>query len=273
MYVDSHCHVDRYTRPTDVLDAAQRARVVTVAVTETPSGFQELVAKAGRRPLLRVALGLHPLRAGRISPLELSLFSRLLERTDYVGEVGLDFSRQGRSTRARQIEVFERVLSEPAIRRKVLTVHSRGAEADVIARLRDARVTAVLHWYSGPLKHLDTALDAGFWFSVNPAMLASKNGQRILAALPHHRVLTETDGPYTRHEGRRSAPRDVPALVKALASVWQSDIEETRERLFSNMAAAYLATQAHRGSENPLPVAVDSDATGDGRTPSVAGWL
>ena len=45
--------------------------------------------------MLRVALGLHPLRVGTLSRiLELTLFRRMLSRTDYVGEVGLDSHRK-----------------------------------------------------------------------------------------------------------------------------------------------------------------------------------
>ena len=70
-----------------------------------------------------------------------------------------------------QVKLFERLLSQPRIRAKVLTVHSRGAENETIQRLADAGVTAILHWYSGALKYIDTAAAAGLWFSVNPAIL------------------------------------------------------------------------------------------------------
>jgi len=246
VYVDAHCHIDRYPQPSAVLAAAERARVVTVAVTETPSTFQALLVKTRQRRMVRVALGLHPLRAGSLSALELSLFSRMLDSTDYVGEVGLDFSPAGTMTRERQIEAFEHVLAQPGIQAKLLTVHSRRAEADVITRLRDASVTAVLHWYSGPLKQLRAGLDAGFWFSVNPAMLASKNGRRIIAELPRDRVLTETDGPYTRHLGRPAAPHDLPDLITQLASFWRVDREETRALVFANMTHAYRAATSGR---------------------------
>ena len=244
MYVDSHCHIDRYPRPTEVLDAAELARVVTVAVTETPSAFQALTVKAGRRPMLRVAVGLHPMRAARISRHELMLFTRMLQRTDYVGEVGLDFSPQGRPTRARQVEIFEHILAEPDIHAKILTVHSRGAKGDTIRLLIDAHAHAILHWYSGALKHLDAALGAGMWFSVNTSMLSSRNGQRILAALPPERVVTETDGSYTRQLGRPNDPSTVPALVAALAALWNEDPELTRARLFDNMARLYRTATA-----------------------------
>lgn len=244
-YIDAHCHIDRYPRPSDVLDAAARTRVVTIAVTETPAGFQALTVKAGRRPMLRVALGLHPLRAARVSRHELLLFSRLLERTDYIGEIGLDFSPQGNPSRQRQIEVFEQVLEAPGIDRKVLTVHSRRAEDATVGLLADRGAHAILHWYSGALKPLHRALDAGMWFSVNSAMLRTRNGQRILAALPRERVLTETDGPYTRQQGRPSDPSTIPMLVEALAEFWKEEPEATRQRLYDNMAALHAAATGH----------------------------
>lgn len=235
-YVDTHCHIDRYAHPLEVLKQAEASNVVTVAVTEVPSDFQRLSLQLGRRRLTRVALGFHPLRAAAATPLEQALFTRLLDRADYVGEVGLDGSREGRDTLRGQVKLFEHLLSQPRIKTKVLTVHSRGAEAETIERLRQARVTAILHWYSGALKHIDTALDAGLWFSVNAAMLRSQNGQRIVAALPRERVVTETDGPFAKLGGRPSEPQDIPAIVTGLARHWDETPEQVRDRIHSNMA-------------------------------------
>jgi TatD DNase family protein len=243
-YVDAHVHIDRYPAPAKVLAAAERSNVVVIAVTERPSDFQSLSLLAGRRGLVRVALGLHPLRAARLGRLDLSLFDRLLARADYVGEVGLDGSRDGRPMLPAQRRIFEHVLAHPNIRQKVLSVHSRRAEAETVQMLADARVTAMLHWYSGPLKHLEAALSAGLWFSVNPAMLRSQNGRRILAALPPDRVVTETDGPYTTTDGRPSAPADVPALVEALARIWGEEPEAAAGLVFRNMAS--IRAQAQR---------------------------
>jgi TatD DNase family protein len=230
-YVDTHCHLDRYPRPLDVLSAATRADVTIVAVTDLPSAYQALAVKLGRREGVLPALGLHPLQAQRASPLELSLFQRLLGRTEFVGEVGLDFSREGQASRRRQVQVFETILAHSAIRSKVLTVHSRQAEGETIERLAAARVAAVLHWYSGPAKHIDHALDAGMCFSVNPAMLRSPTGSRVLAAVPPDRILVETDGPYVKLAGRRVGPGDVPDVVGALAERWGMTPTEAAQRI------------------------------------------
>jgi TatD DNase family protein len=175
--------------------------------------------------------------------MELALFTQLLDQAEYVGEVGLDGSRAGRDTLRAQVKVFEHLLQQPRIKNKVLTVHSRGAELDTIERLAAAGVTAILHWYSGPLKHIDAAVAAGLWFSVNPAMLRSQNGQRIVVALPKERVVTETDGPYSKLGGRPSEPKDIPAVVAGLARMWGEDAEQARAQVFENMAAIAAAAR------------------------------
>jgi TatD DNase family protein len=204
-------------------------------VTELPSRFQLLQTQVRGREWVRVALGFHPLVRVRDVDHELALFTRLLKRTDYVGEVGLDRSEQGRDTYARQRDIFERILALHEIRTKVLTVHSRRAEKDTIALLSSAGVTAILHWYSGPLREIDHALAAGLYFSVNSAMLRSNNGRRIVASLPRERVVTETDAPYTKVRGRASEPRDVPAIVAELARLWAIEPDEARDAIFATM--------------------------------------
>lgn len=250
-FVDSHCHVDRYPHALEVLASAEARKVVTVAVTETPSSFQRLALRLGKRQLIRPALGIHPLRAASLGPLELSLFATQLGRVDYVGEVGLDGSREGSATLGAQIRVFEEILTMAGIRRKVLTVHSRGAAKEVIDRLAQAQVTAILHWFSGSVRLVDEALEAGLFFSVNPTMLQSKNGQRIIAAIPDGRIVTETDGPYTRFGGRVAQPGDVPALVTQLASFRGTDRSFLRAQIATNMASA--RTQADSQTARLLP--------------------
>lgn len=239
MFVDAHVHLDRFPRPPEVLAAADAAGVVCVAVTETPKDFELLAARVGRRRSVRVALGAHPMHAARLGGDQLRQFSRLLAHVDYVGEIGLDGSREGRVSLPAQRRVLEHVLSTPGIAGKVLSVHSRGAEAETVSALADAGATAVLHWYSGALTHADRALDAGLFFSINAAMLRSQKGIRLLRALPRDRVLTETDGPYVRTGARPAEPAHVPRLVADLAAVWGCDAEEARQQVWANMAAVF----------------------------------
>jgi TatD DNase family protein len=57
-------------------------------------------------------------------------------------------------------------------------------------------------------------------FSVNPAMMRSPTGLRVLAAVPPERILVESDGPYVKVSGRRVGPEDVSGVVSLLGERW-----------------------------------------------------
>jgi TatD DNase family protein len=240
LYIDTHCHLDLYTDPVKALDEAPGT--VVVVATELPSQYRLQSVRFRGDPRVRVALGLHPLRAASVSTLEVSELVRQLANTEYVGEVGLDFFRHGRDTKTAQLRVFDRLLAQPALRYKVVTVHSRGAEAVVIQRLRAAAVPAILHWYTGPLGLIEEALAAGLYFSINPAMLRSEKGRRCIAAVPPDRALTESDGPFAKSHGHPAGPADMRTLVSELAELWGIHPANARQRLYDNLAELYAAT-------------------------------
>jgi TatD DNase family protein len=219
--LDSHCHLSVYDDPVDILKTAESAEVSIVAVTEDPEEFRRLKTRLGKRPTVEVALGLHPLRAASFTPGDIARFFRCLPHTRWIGEVGLDFSRHGIETRKQQLRVFDTVLTEAQPGRHPLTVHSRGAEKEVIARLADAKLPAVLHWYTGPLTLIDEALAAGLYFSINPSMTRTTRFPSFFARLPTDRILLETDGPYSKTAGREARPTDLIPLVTKLADKWQ----------------------------------------------------
>lgn len=239
-YIDTHCHLDLFPNAARALDGAPDT--VVVAVTELPSRYRLLSTRFRHDHRVRVALGLHPLCAATAGALEEGLLVRQLARTDYVGEVGLDFSKQGRESRRAQLRVFDRLLAEPTLRRKVVSVHSRGADHAVIERLRDARVKAILHWYTGPRRLIDEALSSGMYFSINPAMLRTERGRFVIAALPIDRVLTESDGPFAKIGGRTTEPKDIASLVAALAKQWKMTSGDACQTVHDNLALLHATT-------------------------------
>lgn len=240
LYVDTHCHLDLYPDPVKTLDEAPET--VVVVATELPSRYRLQAVRFRGDRRVRVALGLHPLRAATASPLEVGQLMRQLANTEYVGEVGLDFSIHGKNTKAAQLSVFDRLLAQPALRHKVVTVHSRGAEAVVIERLRSAGVAAILHWYTGPPGLIEEALAAGLYFSINPAMLRTEKGRKVIAAVPRHRALTESDGPFAKSHGHPTGPADIRTLVSELAEIWGTYPKDARHQLYNNLANLYAAT-------------------------------
>jgi TatD DNase family protein len=61
--------------------------------------------------------------------------------------------------------------------------------------------------------------------------------------MPVDRVLTETDGPFTRNGKEPLFPWDVDQAERVLGGIWRTDPSETGERLRDNLKA--LATRAN----------------------------
>lgn len=183
------------------------------------------------------ALGLHPeLAMQRVG--ELRLFASYLPRTRYVGEVGLDYRTALEAERATQRKVFTEILQRcDEAKDKVLTIHSRRAADDVAdAICMGLRGTVILHWYSGSARTLARALSCGAYLSVNCSMLNAKRARLLLGGVPRERVLTETDGPFTKlPDGTPATPQTVYETIRLLTRLWGTSEDEARDQVQSNV--------------------------------------
>lgn len=219
--VDFHCHLDLYPDYSAAVQEAEDAGVFTLAVTTTPRAWPRNHELAQHTRHVRAALGLHPqLVAERAG--ELDLWDRHLSETRYVGEVGLDAGPRFYKSIDLQKRVFQHVLQRCAeAGDKVITVHSiRAAKAvldHIEAYLPPARGKVVLHWFTGSKGEATRALELGCYFSINAAMLENERHASMVAAIPLDRLLTETDGPFTKTADRPSKPVDVAIVVEALS--------------------------------------------------------
>lgn len=253
--IDTHCHIDLYQNPTGVAKATEKAGVSAIVVTNLPSAYERAHPHVRQFKHLRLALGLHPLLAVQ-HPAERNIFTQLADNTFYIGEVGLDFSREGYATKELQIESFQFVLETLRSKPKFLTLHSRRAESQVLELLAIAgRTPVVFHWYSGNLTTLAKAISDGHYFSINPAMTQSPNGQKIISAIPMDRILTETDGPFVKIGNRIALPSDVAIVEEYLAMVWNVERSEAREYVKRNFfSSASRNTWRKPGNiSRPLP--------------------
>jgi len=233
--IDAHCHIDLYPKPTEVADRANRANVLTVLVTNLPSAFEQSYPHIKQFPNIRLALGLHPLLALQHQA-ERNSFQRLINKTSYIGEIGLDFSPAGFQTKDIQIDSFKFVLNTINKKPKFITVHSRRAESAVLDLLEEANYPfpAVFHWYSGSLSVLEKVVKKGHYFSINAAMLDSPNGQKIIDRIPPERALTESDGPFVKYKSRIIEPADVSIVERFLAEAWSVSAPQVRSKIREN---------------------------------------
>jgi len=225
--IDTHCHVDQFPSPETVVRECESNRMRVIAVTNLPSHYSMAADRLRKHPLVTAALGLHPLSASR-GLRELSTFKRLAHVADFIGEIGLDFSRHGKDTRGIQERVFEEILQVIKDRPRFITLHSRGAEKAVLEGLRRNGIRgAIFHWFTGSAQDLAAVLDAGHYVSINPAMLGSESGRFVIDSAPKNLVLVESDAPLSKIDGRPSSPNDIVVVYEELAKKWQLSIGET----------------------------------------------
>ena len=198
MIIDTHCHFDMMKSPESYIQKIENRGDIIIGMTNMPSHFKMGIPFVKKYKRVRLALGLHPLLASERDH-ELELFKRLLPQTSYIGEVGLDFSREGYSTREKQIKNFEFILQCIDSKNKLLSLHSKRSENIILELLNQYHIpNAIFHWYSGSLVTLNKILECNYYFSINEAMTASDNGKKIISRIPLNKILTESDAPFNK---------------------------------------------------------------------------
>jgi TatD DNase family protein len=133
----------------------------------------------------------------------------------------LDYVTSDVELRKKQLKVFEMILKRSTeFGDKIITVHSRRAASDVIACVGSGFPgSVILQWFSGSKRELRAGLEAGCYFSVNPAMLRSERGRALILEIPLNRLLTETDGPFVEVNGARAVPSDVKRVIEDISKL------------------------------------------------------
>jgi TatD DNase family protein len=237
--VDFHCHLDLYRDHAAAVAECDRQKIFTLAVTTTPRAWPRNNELAAATKHVRAALGLHP-QLVKERANELSVWREHLPLARYVGEVGLDAGPAHYSSFEMQKRVFETILRDCSDQGgKILTIHSvRAAKAvlDMIETLLPvARGAAVLHWFTGTKTEAARAAGLGMYFSINREMLRSDRHRSMVLSLPLDRILTETDGPFAKIDGRDIRPSDVSTTVDELARLLSMPPSELIEVVAENL--------------------------------------
>lgn len=226
MYFDSHCHLTDRRLVDDVEAVVRRARAAGVTAMVTIASDEEDALEAIRIAGdmdLHCTAGIHPHEARRPAV----AFDRVREavrdgRVVAVGETGLDY-HYDHSPRRAQRESFARHLALATETGLPVVVHSRAADDDTVAMIREAEgsVVGVLHCFSGDTTLFDAGLGAGWYISFSGMVtFASFDRQDLVAATPDDRLLIETDAPYLApvpHRRLRNEPAHVVEVARAVA--------------------------------------------------------
>ena len=259
---DSHCHLTDGRFDEDraaVLDAALDAgvtRMVTVASNlQDARAAAELAGShadlAGSHAALWSTAGIHPHEVSETEDADLAAVRELAAghpRVVAIGETGLDYFYD-HSPRELQWRWFEAQLEVAADLDLPIVIHTRDAEDDTIAVLRNApgRVRKVLHCFTGSMKLLEVGLEEGCYVSFAGIITFSKfDGQDAVRAVPESRLLAETDAPYLApvpRRGKRNEPAFVTHVVAALADIRGQSVRAVAEATAENAERFYALSE------------------------------
>lgn len=199
------------------LAAAERAR----AIAEANPGFIAWTA------------GVHPHDAAGFDPERdtAALRAAMAAGASAIGECGLDY-HYDHSPRPLQRRAFAAQLALAAETRRPVVVHTREAEDDTAAMLReagDAGIRGVMHCFSGSAALAETALAAGWSISFAGIVTFTKwDAADVVRAVPEDRLLLESDAPYLApvpFRGKRNEPAHCALTLAKLAELRGTTVE------------------------------------------------
>jgi TatD DNase family protein len=261
LLVDVHCHLDHvlYEKDLDaVIERARKAGVKAVINNGTNHATnQNALALAKKYPdIIRPALGIYPVEgvgqqeagSGLASvpvdvDAELAFIEKHKKDIIAIGEVGLDYKWvTDKALQAQERENFQKIIDLAERIKKPLIVHSRNAEADVIAMLETSKVKRVdLHCFSARKHLIRKAVENGWSFSI-PALVERLEHFRMLIDIAGtDQLLTETDAPWLPPVPEtRNEPANVRFGIKWIAAGKGMTEEDAANAVYANYQRLFL---------------------------------
>src|SRR5262245_56922821 len=208
---DTHAHLDDGQLAADVVAVVERAQAAGVtrilAIGTTAESSRNSLAHAGRFAGVWAAAGIHPNHAAEAQPGDWDEVVRLTNEAKVValGETGLDLYWKDTPLAVQQ-DYFDRHIRLSQEHDLPLVIHLRETAAEILAMLRDARLSGplrgIMHSFTGSASQAAEFLDLGLHISF-AGMLTFKKSEElraVAAKIPADRLLVETDSPYLSPE-------------------------------------------------------------------------
>jgi len=253
-WIDVHCHLDHLEGGAEfALQEAIKAGVKRIITIGTEPGDLPTVISLAENfaPHVFCTIGVHPHDGVKYSA-EVGKFLRenaKHPRVVAIGEIGLDYY-YNQSPKEEQLVAFREQLQIAADSGLPVEIHTRDAEDDTIAILREfeGRVKGIIHCFTGTPELAQAALDLGYNISIS-GVVTFKNAESLRATVrnivPIDRLHVETDAPFLSPVPMRGKPNTsayvvhTAQVVADLKGVSLQELSEhtkkNAEKLFSKL--------------------------------------
>jgi len=245
--VDTHAHLCDAAFASDLDEIVRRAVEkgvgAIVIVGETIEDARRNLELAGKYDCLKPAAGLYPEYADfEEADRVIEFIRKQAGRFLAIGEVGLDFwIAKEEQEREVQREVFRQFIRLGGELDLPVNVHSRSAGRQAVAMLLEYNTVRVqMHAFDGKASAAMPAVEAGYFFSVPPSVIRSRQKQKLVRHLPLSCLLVESDSPVLGPDPeQRNQPANVLTAVKAIAEIKDVSVAEVRQALIENTEKLY----------------------------------
>ena len=231
----------------EVLERARRAGVeAIIAVGENLADATKNLELATKYPMLKPAAGLYPTHLDLNQAHQMAEFIRQNgSRLAAIGEVGLDYwVVKAAPERDLQREVLKGFIELSKELNLPLNIHSRSAGRHAISLLLENNAPRVqMHAFDGKAGTALPAVEAGYFFSIPPSVVRSRQKQKLVRQLPLSCLLIETDSPVLGPSpNERNEPANILHSIKAIAELKDvaeeevmAAVSENTEKLYGNL--------------------------------------
>ncbi|MFQ5819587.1 MAG: TatD family hydrolase [Candidatus Heimdallarchaeota archaeon] len=224
-YFDVHCHLhegELFHELEAILIRARANKVNIIAVSMDLTSSKSTLDITRQYDDVYAAVGLHPWNVK--TPSQVKLIGNLLQENQdeitAIGEVGLDhtFVKDPRLWIDQEFALEQLIALSKEFSLPLIT-HGKGFETGLVEYLIGHEAEdVVLHWFGGSETAIKSALKAGYYFSITPAVLFQKKLRKVVELAPLDRLMLESDGP-VRYNKLLGEPSIVSLVASEIARI------------------------------------------------------
>jgi TatD DNase family protein len=249
--IETHFHLDMLkSMPREEVVALTRKHNIEkmITISTSPENLDEVISITETFPEIYCTQGLHPHEGKewneevKAHVLKNLADSKRNKKIVAVGEIGLDFY-YSKSPRDEQLKAFEEQLQIAVDHNLPVVIHSRDADEDTIAVLKNFSTTlkrkGVIHSFTSGLDLARFSLNEGFCLGFN-GIITFKNAENVRDALritPIEKILLETDSPFLTpdpYRGVENAPYYLAFVAEKIAEVKNVSLETILKQAYQN---------------------------------------
>ncbi len=245
--IDTHAHICDASFDADreavLARAAENGVHIVVAVGEDLSDAERNIALSQSHPQIRAGAGLYPTILDLEQAAAMGSFIRDNRSQLWaIGEVGLDYWKvKDEEDRDCQRQIFAGFIDLARELDLPLNIHSRSAGRHAIELLLEKGAQRVqLHAFDAKASTAKAAVDAGYFFSIPPSIMRSRQKQKLVRQLPLSCLMLESDSPVLGPDPQeRNEPANALLAAQAIAEIKEVPLTAVLDAAFENTCRLY----------------------------------